>query len=433
MKFVLQNILNLVGSFFLGVINLVIGILLARYLLPEGVGQYQVIVSTVTLVVALLTMGVGQASIYYLNNLKYDAKLIVSMVFKFALIVSVLTILVLFVLLRFPAYFGKLSKPLIIICSLQGVGFVLFELLYPVLVAFMQIKRYVIIRLLPRFIILILTVIFIGMSNLNLWNSLFFVTFGHIVAALILVYFLKDYIFNGPRIDSKVFGSMFVYGLKVNLNSIMVIMCGEIGILLLRLLSRDDFAEVGYYSRAIRFGAILLLVSSSFGPLLFSKWSSIDFEHRLRQAELVNRFFSTFCLIAVGVVIIFAKQIILLLYGADFLPAVVMLQILIVGIAARFLLVPIFQIFFSSGYPSLTGINLMLNLLTMFVCMLILVPKYKGLGAAISFTAGNLAGLVLGTLIGHIKYGVRIQRSLFVTVSDMSYLAKSLLSKNYIS
>ena len=53
---------------FLGLMNLVIGIFLARWLSPAGIGRYTVIISAVTIISAFATLGIGTASIYYINN-----------------------------------------------------------------------------------------------------------------------------------------------------------------------------------------------------------------------------------------------------------------------------------------------------------------------------------------------------------------------------
>ena len=244
---------------------------------------------------------------------------------------------------------------------------------------------------------------------------------------LLVVYFIRDLLNISVKFDWKLLKSMISYGTKLNLNYIVLILNGEVGILLLRFFLSSNFEEVGLYSRAIQLGAMLLIISSSLSPLLYSKWSAVDSQQRRLQAEQVSRV----CWVLLILIIVFleftAEYIIYGLYGSEFLPAVLMMRILLIGIGARFLLTPFFQVFSGSGHPLLTTSVLLLNLAVMAGLMFILVPVYKGVGASIAFTVGNICGMTLGYIIGQVKYGIRIHKSLLITRDDIKYMTTALL------
>lgn len=427
MIFLKKSLVNIIGTTLLGLVNLTIGILLARWLLPEGIGRYQLVISAANLIGAVITLGIGQATIFYINNVKKAPDLVATTAFKFAFVASVVVLPILVAVFHYRPYFGEIPFWMMLVCAIQGVGLVFLNTLYPILVAFLQVNKYVLVRLVPRLIVLVLVtaVILLGVVNINFaWIS---VSVGQLCGAVCVIYFLRRWIKYHISFDWPLFKSMVFYGAKLNLNYIVLILNGEIGILLLRFFAADSFAEVGYYSRAIRLGAILLLFSGSLSPLLYSKWASVDRTQRQLQAERVSRVFWVLLVVLIGVIELLAERLIYCLYGAEFLPAVLIMRILFVGIGARFLLTPFFLVFSSSGHPLLTSIVLSTNLVIMAALMALLVPIYKGVGAAIAFTVGNIAGLVLGYIIGHTRFGIRIQNSLIITADDVKYITNTLL------
>ena len=70
MSFVKKAYVSLSGSVLLVLLNFFVGIILARTLAPEGLGQYSLAISFVTIFGVIASLGLGDASIYYINNEK---------------------------------------------------------------------------------------------------------------------------------------------------------------------------------------------------------------------------------------------------------------------------------------------------------------------------------------------------------------------------
>ena len=69
MNLVRSSVLMGGGTGLVAVANLGVGILLGRWLSPDGLGQYALLASTATLLGILGSMGLGGASIYFINRI----------------------------------------------------------------------------------------------------------------------------------------------------------------------------------------------------------------------------------------------------------------------------------------------------------------------------------------------------------------------------
>ena len=72
MSLLRKGILTTSGSIFCAVLGVVTQMILARKLMPEGMGQYQVLLDSGTLVVTFAAFGIGPANIYFLNRIKVN-------------------------------------------------------------------------------------------------------------------------------------------------------------------------------------------------------------------------------------------------------------------------------------------------------------------------------------------------------------------------
>lgn len=426
MSFVTKSFINTLGAALFGAVNLLIGILLARWLLPAGEGQYRLVASAVLLIGEAATLGVGQAAIYHINRKKIDPSIVATVAFKFSLVMGFATLLILLAILHYRPYFGEIPFWVILICSIQGAAVTLIAGLYPILIAFLQVKKYNLVRLAPRVIALLLIIagILLGVMNIN--YAWVVVSIGQICGILTLLYLLRRWISFGIPFEWPLFKSLVIYGAKLILSYIVYMLNGAIGLLLLRYFLPHDFSEVGYYSRAIRLSGVLLLLSGALAPLLYSKWSSVDSIERQHQAERVSRVFWALLISVIAILEILAGYLVPFLYGIEFLPAVPIMRILLIGIGVRFLLAPLFQVFFGGGKPLLTSFILIVNLAIMAILMALLVPRYAGIGAAVAFSASNCVALCLGYAVSYKKFGVRPHRSLVLTGEDIRYFIRAL-------
>lgn len=426
MNFVTKGFVNIFGQSLAAAISLLTGILLSRWLLPAGIGQYQLVITALLITGGITTLGVGQATIFYINRKKIDITVVATVAFKFSLVMGLANMLIVLALLCYRPYFGEIPFWVILICGIQGMGLTLMATLYPVLIAPLEIKKYIIVRLIPSLVLLVLVIlgILLGLININYaWVAS---SIAQISGVLTVLWFLRRWISLRMPFEWKLFKSLAAYGAKINLTYIVRVLNGEIGLLLLRYFSRGDFTEIGYFGRAVRLATILLLLSESLSPLLYSKWSSLENTPRRLQTERVSRVFWALLVLLIVALELLAGYLVAFLYGSAFLPAVPIMRIILIGVGARFLLSPLFSFFSSSGKPLLTSLVLSINLALMSVLMIFLVPTYMGIGAALAFTLSNLAGLAIAYTLSCLKFGVRLNQCVLINSDDLKYCAKAL-------
>lgn len=427
MSFIRKSVLNVFGTGLYGIVNLIIGVILARLLKPEGIGQYQLVLSAVTIAGAIAAFGVGGASVYFINRQKQDPREISTIAFKFSAISGIVIAAALFFILRLKSYFGDIPLATICITAACGAAVLLTENLYPLLLVTFQVRRHLEVKLAPRLFLLAFLVLGYKFELVTVNSALVYSSVGYFLGVALLLWYIRDWLtLDYIQTSLKHLKSLLNYGTRLNLSYVVTLLNGEIGILLLRFFKAGDFAQVGYYSRAIRLGGMILLLAASMGPLLLSKWTAAKHMERQMQVEKTCRTYCFFLILAILPLELFADRIVLLLYGEEFSSAIPMTRILLIGIGTRSLLNPLFQLFSSGGRPLLTTVVLAANLVIMLAIMVFVVPYYGGKGASVAFTVSNCLALILGYYFSSSKFDIRVGQCLIIKMNDLKYLVKTL-------
>lgn len=428
MSVVRKSLISLVGTGIGAATGLGIGIILARLLLPEGLGQYGLVASTAGIVSVVASLGMGQASVYFINNRGFDSTVVTTGIVQFGVLLAVLLSGVLFVLLGWAALFGSLSTAAKVGAALYVGGHLLINAALEILVAAMEIKRYVVVKVVPNLIFLLLLCFLALSSDVVLSTALLSAGAAQVVGAMVLLWFLRGWIELGSLLDFTDVRKLVRYGLLLNLSYILHLMVLEGGLYLVRWLA-IDFGEVGYYKAALRIGAGLLLLVDSVGPLLYSKYAASDIDSRRRQVEQTCRVIWAVALVTGAVLAAGARPIVSLLLGSEFLRAAGVLQILVAGMVARAALSPMLQLFSGSGAPLKTAAVVGSGLVVMVVAMLVLVPSEGSLGAAWGFTVGNIAALIAGYAVSAVRFDVAVGNCLIIRKQDIRFIVNSLKLK----
>jgi len=164
------------------------------------------------------------------------------------------------------------------------------------------------------------------------------------------------------------------------------------------------------------------LIGGSVGPLLYSKWASVGEKQLYEEMQQVSRFFWLFIIPAIMLIYVCAGFIIPFIYGSAYTPSVNILKILLIGIGARFILIPMNQMFAVTGKAILTSIVFLCSIISMVVCVVILVPVYGAIGGAIAFAISNCIALFIGYCFCMRKFGIHVNRCFIINKCDLNYL-----------
>ena len=425
MSLIRKGVLNMTGTVSLTAISMVTGILLARYLEPEGMGQYQLCLTTVILVVTLVNLGVGQASIYFINNQRKSPEETATTSLVFGVVAGAFSAMLLFAMLQIKSYFGVLPLRTIVVLSVGGWVLSCQTSILPVLMAHLQIKRHISVQMLRSLLALVLVCSLILLSLLTVSSALTIQALGIVGSFILLLCFLRKYLKKWPNSMLGLLRRMIRFGLQLSASSIINLLNINIGLFLVRYFLAEDFSYVGQYGRAAAIASMLLLLPAAIGPVLYSRWSGLSLDERVKQVGMATRLMVALGLTVCAVLVFSAKWIVLLMYGTEYMPAVLPLRIMAVGLFLRFILYPLLQLFPSSGHPLLASVPLGASLVSAAGTMMILIPRYSIAGAAASVAIGNLLAVVIGYTIAVRKFGINLTSCLIVRTVDIRYVLRS--------
>ena len=367
--------------------SLVAGVIVARWLGAQGVGELAVINVAVTTIVQLGSFGLPSSNTYFIAKDRAHFRAAALNSLLFALVAGSLLALVLSVLASFrPDWFAFVSPDLIRVASVS-IPFQLLTLIgLNILLAVGKIREFNLLDLVSQSFVLInafavLIVLHSGLATLVKWNVVASILVALVVAVLLVVSG-KNLVRSKWRADAALLRRMITYGLKFHIS----ILAGAI-IFRADLFVVNYFrgpAEAGVYSVATQFSLLLMLLPGVIATLLFPRVTA-EQDARGETTSLVTRHTAlimlAFCLAAVPV-----SFVLPLVYGAAFSGATVMLLILLPGVYLVGLESVLVQHFNALGLPRRIPIYWLVTLVINLVLVFTLVPRLGAQGAAIAST-----------------------------------------------
>lgn len=430
MNFTQKSLLSIVGKFGGAFLGLLSSIILARYLGVKGIGQYQLFISTQTIAITIMAMGFGNASIYFINSKKNEKNKVVSNLFSiFSLIAIALVVISILSIYLFPSYFGYIENFAIFIFSLGVGSLLLFNILLPTLYVTLDILKIQIVSLFSISFLLVGVVLLYQTRFFDIDLVLSITGFSNLFSLFLLLIFLKKDISFKLNIDVRLMKDMFFYGIKLSATNLVFLLSSNLVIFLLKSLSDNGFESIGLFSRAIAIANMFVLIPSSIGPLIYSKWSSIeksDLGFEVMKTLRVLLFISFICVIGIY---LFGGFILLLLYGEEFVPAKKALDILSVSLIFTSITIVFINLFSSIGKPTITLKVFIISLILSGIIGFLLIPKHDIVGAAISVLIGLIFNAIALFFYAKKEIDYLSLSSLVVQKNDFLLLKRTLLNR----
>jgi len=362
------------------------GIIIARWLGPEGFGTYAVLNVTVALALQIGSAGLPSANTYFIARDRTGTGPVWANAILFALLAgSLLTITVLILDWANPSLFGGVSARLLAIAAVS-IPFQLLTLLgLNVLLALDRIRQLNLFDALsPAWVsvnaILVLMILRRGLFELVSFNTAAFVLLG-----LLLVMYLSRAVAkqsNRIRPDLRLLKAMLGYGVKFYVS----IMAGTI-ILRADLLIVNHYrgaAEAGVYAVASQVSFLLLMLPGVIATLLFPRVAAAQ-DRRGEFAVRVTRHTTVIMLLTCFATAVFSFGL-PLIYGARFTDATVQLLILLPGIFFLGLESVLVQHFTGTGLPRAIPLFWIVTVVFNIGLNLLLVPTFGARAAAFNST-----------------------------------------------
>ncbi|MDX1774863.1 oligosaccharide flippase family protein [Oceanihabitans sediminis] len=427
MNFLRKGVLVSGGRFTGIFINMLAGVLLARALGPDGLGQFELFKSTQTILVTIVAFGMGNSSIYFLNNKKVPIEDIVSITLKFSLILSFLVLLIIPISIYFnPNYFGQVSILTIIFFTLGATGLLNSTTLRPILTAQLAVKKMIIVDLIPRIVLILFAILIYVLNFENADWAIFALGLGYALAFISLLYYFRDFIKFRKKFDWILFKRLMSYGLKLSASTLMVVLTSNITIIFLRVFQEDGFNNIGLYSRAVAISNMVAIIPTTIGPLLYSKWASVKIDILRQQSSMAIRVGMFSSLIAVAFIIFFSNFIIKILYGSEFLDSVSAVRILVPSVLFVTVYSVCNNILASKGEALKTLKIFIITFIIVTGSSALLIPIYGIKGAAVAILIGNLFTGISSFILCKNLYGLETKNSFFIKREDFVSIKKML-------
>ena len=381
------------------------GVVIARWLGPEGFGTYAVVNVTVALALQIGSVGLPSANTYFISRDRATAgPLWANAVLSGLVIGACLTIAVLLLAWMRPSLFG-VPFGLLAIAAASIPFQLLFILGLNVLLALDRIRQLNLFdALLPALVlgnaVLVLIILRGELSTLIFFNSAAGTALSLILALYVYRLIAKS-LRSRMRPDPHLLKSMLAYGLKFYVS----IMAGTI-ILRADLLIVNHYrgpAEAGVYGIASQFSFLLLMLPGTIATLLFPRVAASQ-DQRGEFAVRVTRHTTVIMFLTCLVTAVLAFTL-PLIYGSRFRDATFQLLILLPGIFLMGLESVLVQHFTGTGLPAAIPVFWIVTVVFNIGLNLLLVPKFGARGAAVNSTLSYALIFLLVAIYFRLKTG----------------------------
>lgn len=364
-------------------ITIIIGIITAQMLGPEGKGIYTVIVTISTFISILGMLGMGNSSIFLVNSRGYDFKKVYSSLFWFSILWGLVIVGISAAVFGFlPSIIGKIETGNINYIYIISFLMILNGFISPMLLTKQRIREIGIISIISLVFQLgfIITAYFVYPEQIFYFVVLSYIASIFITIGAAIVYEKSWYLFV-PAFNLKILKDVFEYGIKIFIGNLTLVLNMQFDMLLMNYFRTPR--EVGIYSVSVMLCNFLLVIPGAIGPVLYSNWSKnkvIETDEVIRASRII--FFLLF-FIGCGLAV-FGYPFIIIAFGAAFAGAYIPLVILLPGVIHMGLCYSLFNYFSSRGKPEITSGILFVCFLINLGLNIIFIPKIGINGAAIS-------------------------------------------------
>ncbi len=368
---------------------------LFRYLGPTASGQYQFVLSFVTIFGIVVDFGIQQ---YVTKKISEQPEKAKQYFHNFLAVESVLVVLI-YCAIAAVGWLGHYESQVYKAILIAGLGTALNGLTYPflaVMSSFYDLKKVAFINFVNSLVNV--TVIFTG---IYLGMGIVFLASNQVIFALLglcfYYWFIKKHIpqpdvaqalvsLDG-RLVKNIFKAALPFALLVGFSTVY----NRIDVVLITHFL--GYTETGFYTAAYKFFDLLGFFPAVVSHSLYPVFASLMARQSLGEIRLILEKYLRFLIVlalpmAVGGMIL-AKEIILVLAGAQFAPAAPTLAILVWAPAILFVYIAVNSLVISQLTKfavMITSANVVLNI----IGNIILLPKYGIQGAAIMTLVSEL-------------------------------------------
>jgi O-antigen/teichoic acid export membrane protein len=403
------------------VLNLLTGIVSARYLGPVGRADQAAILLGATLFPFLVAFGLPLAVQYKIRTEPERASTYVSagagLAIAFGFLACVLGILVL------PHMLAKYSPSIVFAAQLAMLTAPL-QMLYLFLCSVLQARHRFREPNFTRYAMPASTLVgLLGLAAAHFLNAISS-SVAYLGTLLWSVPWLWVKVAPRPRFRAlRVTKELMNYGSRSYVSDILGTLATQVDqVLVIGLLSP---ASMGLYAVALGAARAADLFSGSVVAVLFPRATSLDHAAIVQLTGRATRITSAMLLVTSLLLIAVMPFVLPLFYGGAFAAAVPVAQVVVVSFALNGVVYVLAQAYMAAGRPGVIAVIQFVGLATTIPTMLVLIPRFGLLGAASALVISTMVRLLL-TLAGFPFVLNTPMPSLLLNGGDISYVGRSL-------
>lgn len=391
-------------------IGLVTSALVNRKLGVDLKGQYAYITNIVSLLVIIVSFGIGQT--YSTYRRKYGPDILQNFIFL-TIIQALIPIICCLILLMFKE---NVDKNVYIILILTSGGVVRTNITY--LAAIEDIKKRDFNNIIYKIIYLVL-VMLLYISSIKSIEMMLLITLADELIISIGTFITYKFKPKMMKIEKKFLKDIYKLGFYCMIMHLLMTLNYNLDIIFLKKMTSTTY--VGLYSVGVTLANMLWLLPDAFKDVLVSKTARVDSIKEIVIVTKYSMFFSIFLIIGF---VIFGKIFIKIMYGDEFIESYFCTIILFIGCLSMIIYKLIHPIYISKGQQNVIVKILCLSVITNVIINIILIPKFNMYGAAIASVFSYSICSVMFLYKFCKEYNVKIKDFFIIRKSEIIQMLK---------
>lgn len=384
----------LVGNAANKVLNFIVLIYLARYLGSSDFGKYSFVFAYLFFFSVLTLLGINKIVVREISKDKTIQEKIIGNALSIRLLLSIAAIILSLIIINLLNYPFD-TKVLVYIMSITLLFSSIRVTYASVFEAHLRMEYSALANFVEAIIsaILILSIIFLKGNLIHILGALVISN----ISNLLTTFFLSKRFVN-PKFEfnfvyaKKILGASILTGVALIFRAIYY----KIDMLMLSLMK--TYAAVGYYSAAYTLIAALEIIPTAIMMSIFPLMSRYTKSSRESLEIVYEKGFRLTLMIALPIAVItalFSEEIILLIYGSEFLPSSFALSILIWSVVFLFMNILFGHLIISMGKERIMAYIAGIMALVNIVLNYLLIPQYSYVGASIATVFTEVLGAII--------------------------------------
>lgn len=355
-----------------------------RKLGVEGWGIFSYVISIASLSMIFSDIGISSIITREASQEKEDYKKFISTALLLKIIILIISTI--FVIFLSP-YISNIKEAHILF---PIIGIVLFfdsirDIGFAINRVFEKMEREMIVKIIMNLIILILGIFLIKINPFPVSMAVAYAV-GSIVGFILIMFMVRKNIY---KLITKTNWGSFKLVIKTTIPFAIVTLLGTVmsntDIYMLGLWKTPK--DIGIYSAAQRFYQFIIIIPSMIATATFPLMSRLANVDNEKFKIVLEKILSIFIIIELPITVggfILADQIIILMFGIEYINAIPVLQIFMVMLLVSFPLILLSNVIFVFNKQKKLALAYMFGVIVNIILNFLLIPKLGEVGAAIS-------------------------------------------------